>query len=91
MICRQGTFVEYSVFGKETTVDWTMISDAKGTVHPPFVHTHQIIQPHFPVLFLVPNLPLAKPLSFLSELFLFPCGLQREVCVFVCADVLFVV
>ena len=30
MICRQGTFVEYSVFGKETTTDWTVISDAKG-------------------------------------------------------------
>jgi threonine dehydrogenase-like Zn-dependent dehydrogenase len=29
MICRQGTFVEYSVFGKETTADWTVISDAK--------------------------------------------------------------
>lgn len=29
MICRQGTFVEYSVFGKETTTDWTVISDAK--------------------------------------------------------------
>jgi hypothetical protein len=22
--------VEYSVFGQETTVDWTIISDAKG-------------------------------------------------------------
>lgn len=30
MIARQGTFVEYSVFGKETTTDWTVISDAKG-------------------------------------------------------------
>lgn len=32
MIARQGTFVEYSVFGKETTVDWTVISDAKGWI-----------------------------------------------------------
>ena len=31
MIIRQGRFVEYSVFGKETSVDWTIISDAKGT------------------------------------------------------------
>ena len=30
MIARQGTFVEFSVFGKETTADWTFISDAKG-------------------------------------------------------------
>lgn len=30
MIARQGRFVEYSVFGKETTTDWTIISDAKG-------------------------------------------------------------
>lgn len=30
MIAKQGTFVEYSVFGKETTTDWTVISDAKG-------------------------------------------------------------
>ena len=30
MIARQGKFVEFSVFGKETTVDWTIISDAKG-------------------------------------------------------------
>lgn len=29
-IAKQGTFVEYSVFGKETTTDWTVISDAKG-------------------------------------------------------------
>ena len=32
MIARQGRFVEYSVFGKETSVDWTIISDAKGTM-----------------------------------------------------------
>ena len=32
MICRQGTFVEYSVFGKETSADWTVISDAKGAI-----------------------------------------------------------
>jgi len=25
--------VEYSVFGKETSVDWTIISDAKGKPH----------------------------------------------------------
>ena len=30
MIIRQGRFVEYSVFGKETSIDWTIISDAKG-------------------------------------------------------------
>jgi len=30
MIIRQGRFVEFSVFGKETSVDWTVISDAKG-------------------------------------------------------------
>lgn len=29
MIARQGIFVEYSVFGEKTTVDWTVISDAK--------------------------------------------------------------
>ena len=33
MIARQGTFVEYSVFGKETSADWTFISDAKGELH----------------------------------------------------------
>ena len=32
MMVKQGRFVEYSVFGKETSVDWTIISDAKGTV-----------------------------------------------------------
>ena len=32
MIARPGTFVEYSVFGKETTVDWTVISDTKGCI-----------------------------------------------------------
>ena len=37
MIARQGRFVEYSVFGKETSVDWTIISDAKGRC------THYII------------------------------------------------
>ena len=30
MIARQGKFVEYGVFGKETSADWTWISDAKG-------------------------------------------------------------
>ena len=30
MMVKQGRFVEYSVFGKETSVDWTIISDAKG-------------------------------------------------------------
>ena len=34
MIARQGRFVEYSVFGKETSVDWTIISDAKGKPPP---------------------------------------------------------
>jgi len=29
MIARKGRFVEYSVFGQKTTVDWTIISDAK--------------------------------------------------------------
>ena len=33
MIARQGRFVEYSVFGKETSVDWTIISDAKGILY----------------------------------------------------------
>ena len=31
MTAKLGTFVEYSVFGKETTADWTIISDMKGT------------------------------------------------------------
>ena len=31
MIARQGRFVEFGVFGKETSVDWTIISDAKGS------------------------------------------------------------
>ena len=30
MIAKQGRFVEYSVFGRETSVNWTVISDAKG-------------------------------------------------------------
>ncbi len=30
MIAKHGRFVEYSVFGKETSVDWTVISDSKG-------------------------------------------------------------
>ena len=34
---KQGRFVEYSVFGKETSVDWTIISDAKGTAVPALV------------------------------------------------------
>ena len=38
MICRQGSFVEYSVFGKETTVDLTIIPDAKGTVRHWLTH-----------------------------------------------------
>lgn len=38
MIARQGRFVEYSVFGKETSVDWTIISDAKGNSMTPCVH-----------------------------------------------------
>ena len=29
MIARKGIFVEYSVFGEKTNVDWTVISDAK--------------------------------------------------------------
>eukprot|EP00117_Sycon_ciliatum_P014339 scpid4315/ scgid1512/ Probable L-threonine 3-dehydrogenase len=29
MIAKLGTFVEYSVFGSETTVDWTIIGDTK--------------------------------------------------------------
>jgi threonine dehydrogenase-like Zn-dependent dehydrogenase len=29
MTAKLGTFVEYSVFGKETTADWTIISDMK--------------------------------------------------------------
>ena len=32
MIARQGKFVEFGVFGKETSVDWTIISDAKGII-----------------------------------------------------------
>merc|ERR1712146_579212 len=28
-IARKGVFVEYSVFGEKTTVDWTIISDSK--------------------------------------------------------------
>ena len=32
MIARQGKFVEFSVFGRETSVDWTIISDAKGEI-----------------------------------------------------------
>ena len=30
MIAKQGRFVEFGVFGQETSVDWTIISDAKG-------------------------------------------------------------
>ena len=30
MICKQGTFVEYSVFKNEVQVDWTIISNKKG-------------------------------------------------------------
>lgn len=30
MIAKHGRFVEYSVFGRETSVDWTVISDSKG-------------------------------------------------------------
>ena len=30
MLCKMGTMVEYGVFGQEATVDWTIISDAKG-------------------------------------------------------------
>jgi len=29
MICRLGTFVEFSVFGEPVTVDWTIIGDTK--------------------------------------------------------------
>lgn len=31
MIAKLGTFVEFSVFGRETSVDWTIIGDTKGT------------------------------------------------------------
>jgi threonine dehydrogenase-like Zn-dependent dehydrogenase len=30
MIAKLGTFVEYSVFTKEVTLDWTIIGDTKG-------------------------------------------------------------
>lgn len=30
VIARHGRFVEFSVFGKEVTTDWTVIGDAKG-------------------------------------------------------------
>ena len=30
MLAKAGTFVEYSVFTKEVTVDWTIIGDTKG-------------------------------------------------------------
>ena len=45
MIIRQGRFVEYSVFGRETSVDWTIISDAKGTqiVSYSLAHHHHVI------------------------------------------------
>ena len=32
MLCKMGTLVQYGVFGQETTVDWTIISDAKGII-----------------------------------------------------------
>ena len=45
MIIRQGRFVEYSVFGRETSIDWTIISDAKGTqiVNYSLAHHHHVI------------------------------------------------
>ena len=30
MLCKLGTFVEYSVFAKEVSLDWTVIGDTKG-------------------------------------------------------------
>ena len=30
MIAKLGTFVEYSIFVQEPTVDWTIIGDTKG-------------------------------------------------------------
>ena len=30
MLCKLGTFVEYSVFAKEVSLDWTIIGDTKG-------------------------------------------------------------
>ena len=40
MIAKQGRFVEYSVFGRETSVNWTVISDAKGWQNCVCVHMH---------------------------------------------------
>jgi len=44
MIARLGRFVEYSVFGKETSVDWTIISDAKGKPHSMMWYTRSYVE-----------------------------------------------
>ena len=47
MLAKAGTFVEYSVFTKEVTVDWTIIGDTKGVfvccgVCFTAIHSHSI-------------------------------------------------
>ena len=51
MIARQGRFVEYSVFGKETSVDWTIISDAKGTYILPYTYVQDHVCYQFSISF----------------------------------------
>lgn len=33
VLIKRGRFIEYGVFGKETSADWTIISNAKGKFH----------------------------------------------------------
>jgi hypothetical protein len=49
--------VEYSVFGQETTVDWTIISDAKGGSL-----SYQAVRPRFMM-----NREVYRPLLYLSQ------------------------
>ena len=57
MLCKMGTMVEYSVFGQETTVDWTIISDAKGGSL-----SYQAVRSRFMM-----NREVYRPLLFLSQ------------------------
>ena len=68
MIARQGRFVEYSVFGKETSVDWTIISDAKGN----FI-LHALCSQHLNYVVVFFNLRAVDPGWSLQSIYLSYC------------------
>ena len=43
MLIKRGRFIEYGVFGKETSADWTIISNAKGERKRDGIHVRTCI------------------------------------------------